>query len=1024
MRSIFETFVKSAVVATIPSGIFASLVAVSLAKNNSADSTNSVITWVKQYFGWPVDALKAIFDLSQHGYLFTSTYDFLLGPALPATTAVVVFSYIVPLLIAPIRGRPLVDHLWPSSCHVLNHRLEKVDANADDPYSPSKPLFEREDEFRWLMAFAGPKTSAGAAWTTLEGPEGVGKTHLALTWLRRLRELGWDAGVLEKTVTAFQIEHAAIRRDTAILIDDVLRQDQQELWHRIDAFLRKRRCFNMHIDYFARKPVRLRILLVDQVIFYSPEDTDLDRQTIERVENAYREGQHLRRIPDAALRALKPNLSLDQIKEADGRPLYVLTKPSEFGRRAQIRLDRAESIGKRVLALAALVGPIPQADRRKIPNTDANIRTLMKIFEGESRNSLAKTIPELRPMAFADEVLLRWAADQPEPDWQELFRSALALSPLSVAYRLASLWQRNILSQSGEDLRATMQKIFDEVQSDMVAGLHNETQQVIDRILEQLVADERSSRRTWMFDPRESAPLNSMAWNATSDKAPPILSKKTIARIGWLAQSRPFDPEIRAAEALCVAYMICEHGRSGRFTDLERSGECLSTLASSFPNYIPIRIAETIGLINAIPFYGLAGRFDDLERSGERLVAIAAAFPNNPEIRNQEAVGIHNAIFSYMLAERFDDLEHWGSKLAAVAFARPGDAHIGQIYARSVSLAIFSYGRVGRFDDLERWGQRLANIVARFPKDQNIRLIEAFSTINPIFRYGEAGRFDDLEHWSERLAAIAEVFPTNRAFLVEIAKGASNSIHCYGDARRFNDLERWGKRLAAIVASTPDSSEMQAGEITIQGTLELTEAKGAVNAMWSYGQAGRFDDLERWSKRLAAVAVTFSHNSDVISEAAKGAANAIGHYGAAGRFDDLERWGKRLGAFAASMPDSAAVWTMEANGAASAVSTYGSAQRFGELERWGARLATVADRFQKQTKIRTLEATGAHNALINYRKVDDTVGWTRWINRLASVARDFPENREIQELAEHFGIAYVNQAMRGWPYGGPKISDT
>src|ERR1700722_617186 len=733
VRSSLETFLKSAALAIVPSAAIATVVELRIAEGMPKDSTDRIINWISEYIRWPIDALNALLDLLHLGPIFASAHDFFLGPALPVTTAAVVFSYMMLLLIPPFRGRPLVDRLWPSACHILDHQLEKSGVHVDDAYALNKILLGREEEIQWLMRFASARTSEGAAWTTLQGAEGVGKTHLALAWLRRLRQLGWDVGFLECSLSASQIERAAIRRDTAIVIDDALRRDPTTVWRQINMLLKKSRCFSLRLHYFIRKPARLRILLIDQVIFEPPDDIDLDRHSVEKIELAHHGGLRLSRLSDSNLRSIAPGLPPEAIREADGRPLYVLLGENwtaELARRAERRLNQADSVGKRILALAALVGPLSQTDRKEIPETSTSIRSLERIFEGESKSVLATTIPGLQPMPFGDELLLRWAADQPELDWQGLFRAALAINPTAVAYRLASLWRRRISSEERQDLRAAMQSIFDEIQPGVVSAIHSETERLVGLVQEAVVLEEEKANQLLKVDPWQEIQMASMFRKAMQTATPSILSDDALGRMEWFLQCRPFDPQVRTAEAFCAVYEILELGKSGRFADFQESIERLSKCAAAFPGHWLIRVAEAIGLIRAIAYSGLIGRFSDLECWGAQLTGMVEAFPDNSDIWTLEASGAYSAICVYMSAERFDELELWGNRLAAAVAAAPANQVVAGVQARAAMMVMLAYGRDGWFDDLERWGRRLAKIATTFPENLDIRLLEAVGANN------------------------------------------------------------------------------------------------------------------------------------------------------------------------------------------------------------------------------------------------------------------------------------------------------
>jgi hypothetical protein len=113
----------------------------------------------------------------------------------------------------------------------------------------------------------------------------------------------------------------------------------------------------------------------------------------------------------------------------------------------------------------------------------------------------------------------------------------------------------------------------------------------------------------------------------------------------------------------------------------------------------------------------------------------------------------------------------------------------------------------------------------------------------------------------------------------------------------------------------------------------------------------------------------------------------------------------------------------EAKGAVNAIGYYGTAARFDDLERWGLRLTALAENpaLRDNPEIRLMEATGAVNATIGYGNASRH-GDPRnrsWRARLAVVARRFPGHPQIQEVANRFGLTYVAQASKGWPYGAP-----
>lgn len=155
----------------------------------------------KTAMGWLIDwkvgdVAKAVAKLREAGLpewlaaLLGETVAFFTGPGLPLTVGLIVASLVVPLLRLKLRGRPIVEHLWPEPPDILDARLVRPGVDATEPYAPDRPFLGREAEIKALMVFAGPATGDGPAVMALTGVEGMGKTRVALAWLARLKALG------------------------------------------------------------------------------------------------------------------------------------------------------------------------------------------------------------------------------------------------------------------------------------------------------------------------------------------------------------------------------------------------------------------------------------------------------------------------------------------------------------------------------------------------------------------------------------------------------------------------------------------------------------------------------------------------------------------------------------------------------------------------------------------------------------------------------------------------------------------
>ena len=71
------------------------------------------------------------------------------------------------------------------------------------------------------------------------------------------------------------------------------------------------------------------------------------------------------------------------------------------------------------------------------------------------------------------------------------------------------------------------------------------------------------------------------------------------------------------------------------------------------------------------------------------------------------------------------------------------------------------------------------------------------------------------------------------------ASAAMSAVRIYGEAGHWDDLERWGRSLRRFIGKQSFCADPE---------LCLLESKFIYNAMKAYGSAKRWDDLERWAE--------------------------------------------------------------------------------------------------------------------------------------------------------------------------------
>ena len=940
--------------------------------------TDALVAWTK--------AVAASVGLSAWA---DKAIDFVFGPALPFTVgAFVTLTVSEALRAKKLFGSALIDRIWPGPPDFLDPKLERKGVARYRPFAAGAPFLERQDELAYLRRFAGNDERPPAKFIFITGREGVGKTRLALESLKSLKKFGWDVGLLDAATTPPDIRRASFRRKTAVLIDDP--GAIEDCW--------------VLLDELVQKKSKVRVILAGQIRPLDPVDADARKRITESEVPMLR----ISGLSDAALTKLAPELPEQARLDASGCPLWVLLRPEdweELKRRVGLREKTVEKNHlSRVLALAALAGPIPRRAIHETLGIYISRPHLEPLFEDVDPKMLDAVSPAFRPDVFADEIVLRDAADYPDDDNAEFFAAAIGLNATAIEYRLASLWRRGARSDDRQEhARDLLQRVFDEHTPQRVEALRERARQIVGKTLKEL-----SRTKNGKYE------LASLT--------------HALDELADLADRRPFDLVVRYYEAGGAVNAIGRYGEARDFVALERWGARLFALAENpaFRDDHRIRLQEAKGAINAINHYGMARVFVALERWGARLIALAEnpAFRDDRVIRSHEAAGPYNAIIKYGEARDFVALERWGARLIAFAenpaFRDDHDIRLDE--AMGAGNAIAWYGKARDFVALERWGARLIALAENpaFRDDHELRVEEARGAAIAIAWYGEARDFVALERWGARLIALAEnpAFRDDHRIRFHEAEGAVNAIARCGKARDFVSLERWGARLIALAENPAFRDDHK---------IRLEEASGAVNAINNYGEARDFVALERWGARLIALAEkpAFRDDHKIRLREAQGALNAVYSYRETRDLGALERWGGRLTALAENpaLRDNREIGLEVSRAVVTAIVCYGEARDLVALERWGTRLIALAENpaFRDDHEIRLFEAMGAADAINYYGGGDMSFESRRhaWWLRLANVSREFSGNAEIQEIASHYGLTFGAQAAKGWPYGAP-----
>jgi hypothetical protein len=825
------------------------------------------------------------------------------------------------------------------------------------------PLIGRKEELAGLTRLFDKDAAASTfRWQMLSGPSGIGKTRLAIEWLQNAKATGWDYGIIDPDDSEL-LRGWRARRPTALVIDEARSAWSGELEKAISR-----------LQSGSGKGRPVRVLVIAQIAPYAggaaPEEIK-DSEMIPAVT--------LAPLVDEYLAELAQALDADSeragiiVHESGGRPraAIILANAKDSNDLAsamaawafrivpELRSDEGivdESLALGIIA-SGLAGPFPTAQLQGIASS-FSVLPLLRLFPSVRQDAVEETLPALLPEDLGHELALRLLPRLGSAMRAAVTRLLIGQDPGQMEASLGNIWRDHpsYFDGTGEHGKTcaaavtlrTVQDVFDDSWPDRVEQARQSARELVD-----LTSNHDIKR----------------------DELEQHLSHQTT-----LAASRPFDIEIRRAEATGACNAIYRLRKAEDFDALERWGAHLNALAEhpDFKNDADIRLSEAIGALNATSTYSDTKEFVALERWGARVITLAEHpdFTNHAAIRLEATKAAFNAILCYGEAQKFEDLERWGSRLIALT-EHPNFTNYAGIrlqVALAATNAIGYYGRAENFVVLEQWGARLIGLSEHpdFSTHASIRLSEAKGTVNAILNYGKVGDFVALEGWGARLIALAE-HPdlTNCADIrLEEATGAFNAITCYGDAQDFEGLERWGARLIAL-AEHPEFRNHIA--------IRLQESNGAMNAITFYGGANDFVALERWGARLVSLAEhpVCASEADIRLAVVKGVFNAI--------------------------------------------NIYSKGKDFNALDRWGALLIVLAEHadFKLQAEMRLQEASGANSMLIAIRD-DGRAGsgkYNSWQTRLAKVALDFPYHGAIQLIARDWGLDYMEQRSRGWPYG-------
>jgi hypothetical protein len=479
---------------------------------------------------------------------------------------------------------------------------------------PKSGFLGRNEEMAALDRFADDP--ADFAWMTVTGPSGIGKTRLALEWLRRRRH--WDAGTVSGRV---EIDARwRPRRAVAIVIDEAARQGAA-LGPLLDRLRRA-----------ARPGRRIRVLVVEH---YAVEPVlDDDAHGRGAVAAAKQPGLTLGGMPReillqiAATEGPLPGAEDAFVDSCAGRPRAAILLARSGGKSypaalrdwGRIWLDKFKQDATALsplLLIAGFAGPVPAATRLAlVPKPEPKL--VARLFPDHSRKFLDATVPAIVPDDLAQEIILALAADMDPAPLEDLIEAAARANSYAADRMLGLLWLNRPESARTS---GTIPAPDDEAERRATA-------------LQRITA----AAEPWLEPQIVAARARvSQAVSATATDSPPDELDAILDALSNEAARRPYDRTIRLREAEAAVNAVSYYGRAGRFEDVERWGERLAAAAARFLDDPDIWLCGAMASRNVLIVYGKAGLYAGpaASRWRRRLARAARDFPASLDIQER-----------------------------------------------------------------------------------------------------------------------------------------------------------------------------------------------------------------------------------------------------------------------------------------------------------------------------------------------------------------------------------------------------
>ncbi|MBZ9940170.1 ATP-binding protein [Mesorhizobium sp. BR1-1-13] len=469
--------------------------------------TAPVVSGLNSAAGWWSAVIHAFVANIWDEKTFKDLEGYLLGRLLPITVAFTFLPIFFGSMLLEIKGKAVCEWLPPIPPLILDGVLEDKQADALRAISASTPFLGRAQELGRLFSFTRAK-ELRSGYLVLTGAEGIGKTRLALEWGKQLANEGWDAGILEPSVRPLDLKGEYFRRKTAIIIDDA--SSRTELWSLVH-------------ECISRRSQTIIVLLVDQFVPAIPLSID-DKVSAELVARSLGH-LSLQSVSDADLKQIVPGVDEQILRQASGRPLFVMlgNEPKrELKRRASRRLDLASTdLERQIVLMAAMVGPVRLKDLDAMGLSGLrSIQGLQRLFEGMDVSFLHHSVPAIDPAPLGDEIVYQALSTMPLHDVDRIIKFAARLDGWMFQKRLGSLYRQS------EQLKL----------SERLAFIAN-AQECLDQNAPHIRAEVLAEVKDALALACENGEIDHVV-------RPDFDARKVLERVRAIAAARPFDREL------------------------------------------------------------------------------------------------------------------------------------------------------------------------------------------------------------------------------------------------------------------------------------------------------------------------------------------------------------------------------------------------------------------------------------------------------------------------------------------------